>query len=142
MRSEHQLQISPRCIILPHELVITAIRSQGPGGQNVNKVSSAIHLSFDVRASQLPEAVKDRILKLRDQRLSKDGVISLKCQEFRSQEQNRVAALERMRELLQMATKVPVIRKATKVSKSSARQRLEGKSRRSEVKSLRRRWDG
>ena len=142
MRSEQHIQIAPRIYILPHELVFTAIRAQGPGGQNVNKVSSAIHLSFDVLASDLPTFIKDRLLKMRDQRLSKDGVISLKCQEFRSQEQNRMAALERMRELLNMASKVPVIRKATKVSKSSVRQRLDSKSRRGEVKSLRRKLEG
>ena len=142
MKPEDALQIAPRVFILPHELVLTAIRAQGPGGQNVNKVSSAIHLSFDIQASSLPEAIKGRLLTLRDQRLSKDGVLSLKCQEFRTQEQNRTAALERLQALLQKAAKAPVVRKATKVSKSSVQKRLERKSQRSEIKNSRRRLEG
>jgi ribosome-associated protein len=116
------------------EVEISAVRAQGAGGQNVNKVSSAIHLRFDVAASSLPEAVKARLLASSDRRLSEDGVVVIKAQRHRSQELNRRDALERLNALVAKAAEVPLPRKPTRPTRASKRRRLEAKVQRSEVK--------
>lgn len=125
---------SPR----PDEIVFEAIRASGPGGQNVNKVSNAVHLRFDIRASSLPEAVKARLLTWPDQRISSDGVVVIKAQDSRSLERNRADALARLVELVQAAAHVPKARRATRPTRGSQQRRLEGKARRGEVKAGRR----
>jgi ribosome-associated protein len=121
-------------MISPHELQFTAIRAQGPGGQNVNKVSCAVHLRFDIRASSLPEAVKERLLQRPDQRVSGDGVIVIKAQSSRSLEQNKLEALARLQALVAEAARVLPPRKATQPTRGSQRRRLEAKSQRGETK--------
>jgi ribosome-associated protein len=123
--------------VLPQEVEFTAVRAQGPGGQNVHKVSSAVHLRFDIRASSLPEAVKERLLALSDQRVTKDGVIVIKAQTSRSREQNQVEAMARLEEMVAEAAHVPRVRRATKPTFGSKQRRLKAKSVRSEVKASR-----
>lgn len=133
-----ELEITPRFVLPLHEVELHAVRSQGAGGQNVNKTATAIHLRFDVQASCLPDEVKARVLACRDQRLSGEGVIVIKAQQHRSQEQNREAALQRLAQMLRAAFEAPRPRKVTRVSKSAKAKRTDEKTRRGQVKRLRR----
>lgn len=137
------LQINRHLAIPERELELSAIRAQGAGGQNVNKVSSAIHLRFDVAASSLPEECKQRLLAMRDQRIGRDGVVVIKAQRHRTQERNRDDALQRLRALILQALEKPAVRHATRPTRGSQLRRLEQKSQRSERKSERSRksWD-
>lgn len=123
------------------EVEFIAIRAQGAGGQNVNKVSNAIHLRFDIAASSLPQEIKDRLLLLRDQRVSEDGIVVIKAQSHRSLERNRVDALVRLRELIARAAFVPVKRRPTRPTRAAQRRRVDGKIKRGLVKVQRGRVD-
>ena len=128
---------TPLLQVEEREVEFSAIRAQGAGGQNVNKVSSAVHLRFDVHASSLPADVRERLLSLRDARITDQGVVVLKAQRFRSQEKNRADALERLNLLVNSVAAPPTLRRATRPSYGSKMRRLEGKSQRSDTKALR-----
>lgn len=123
--------------IPPEEVEMTAIPAQGAGGQNVNKVATAIHLRFDIRASSLPELIKERLLALSDQRITSEGVIVIKSQQHRTQERNRAEAMLRLQQLIVEISKTPKKRRPTKPSLGAKKKRLEGKTRRGQIKSLR-----
>lgn len=127
----------PQDLLREEEVEFVAIRAQGAGGQNVNKVSNAVHLRFDISASSLPEPVKARLLRLPDQRISSDGVVVIKAQAHRSLDRNRIDALTRLRELIALAAFTPRPRRPTKPTKSSQRKRVDAKVQRGAVKALR-----
>lgn len=131
------LQISTRVTIPEHEIEMHAIHAQGHGGQNVNKVATAIHLRFDVNASSLPPFYKERLLAMQDQRISKDGVIVIKAQNHRSQERNREEALDRLKSLILQATATRKKRKPTRPGKAAKKRRLDNKKKQGEKKKLR-----
>lgn len=131
------MSIAHPVIIPESEVEFSQIRAQGPGGQNVNKVSCAIHLRFDIAASSLPEHYKERLLKLHDHRITREGVVVIKAQQSRSLEKNKEDALRRLQELVESVSVLPPVRKATRPTRSSQLKRVEGKVTRGRIKSLR-----
>ena len=131
------LEITKNIAIDIDEISFTAIRSQGAGGQNVNKVSTAIHLRFDINASSLSPIYKERLLNLSDRRITKDGIIVIKAQQHRTQDQNKEAAIKRLQILIRSVTVTPIVRRPTKPSRSAQNRRIDDKVKRSEIKALR-----
>ena len=131
------LKISQNVSVPMTEIEVAAIRAQGAGGQNVNKVSSAIHLRFDIQASSLPDFYKQRLLKLQDQRISKEGVIVIKAQKYRTQDKNREDALDRLKKIIRSVAIVKKARQPTKPTESSQQKRLDSKTKRGRTKALR-----
>jgi len=131
------LQITKRTAIPLSDIELSAVRSQGAGGQNVNKVATAIHLRFDINASSLSPLYKERLLNLGDSRITKDGIVIIKAQQHRTQEQNKADALDRLKALIKSVTLTPKKRKPTKPSKSAKKKRLDRKTKRGQIKSLR-----
>ena len=138
---ETELKVSSRVAIPMREIQLQAIRSQGAGGQNVNKVATAVHLFFDIRASSLPEVYKQRLLERKDRRISPSGTVIIKSQESRTQEANREKALERLKELIKEAMQVIKARRATRPTRASKERRLQAKETRSKTKKFRQRPD-
>jgi len=135
------LKISRNISLPESEIELQSIRAQGSGGQKVNKTSSAVHLRFDIKASSLPEFYKQKLLALRDSRISKEGVLVLKAQQYRTLEQNRQDALDRLLQLIKDATAIEKTRRPTKPTRSSQRKRMDSKTRHSRLKQLRKRTD-
>ena len=131
------LQITQNTAVAIDEISITAVRSQGAGGQNVNKVSTAIHLRFDISASSLSPLFKERLLNLSDRRITKDGIIVIKAQQHRTQEQNKEDALKRLQVLIKSVTTIPKIRRLTKPSRRAKSKRIDNKTKRGEIKASR-----